>query len=400
MVKIKAIMIRNVHFKALILGLFLLINPLSCPAIDTGSGPVFFIGEDIIHPKGMVVSVNEITRKPYTEGLGNSLPKEDLTLNLTLLNNGYNDLSVNLLEDFSLDLGVHQYKPMANEFSRVKVDNITVGAGTQSRVDLKFRISAEEKEAPELIFNFDGSNVRIVCDERLGKIVSEGSVSFASKEEVAKAAKILVEAGRLTAAKGLCESVLIRNPNDCQFLLLMAKIYSKVEEDEQTAFYLRKIDVTKMSGADEAEEAATMANSIGYSEVAVSILSAFDNAGLLNDDQKCLLARSYYYEDQLQNATNILNRLFASGYNKPKAYFTMGNILNKAHDYEQAVYYWEKAVDRDPEYSEALFNIGVGYYKLGNVSKAREYWNRVVSSNPDSSTMSAAQEALNETDDL
>jgi tetratricopeptide (TPR) repeat protein len=78
----------------------------------------------------------------------------------------------------------------------------------------------------------------------------------------------------------------------------------------------------------------------------------------------------------------------------------MGNILNKAMDYEQAVYYWEKAVEGDPEYSEALFNISVGYYKLGNVNKAREYWNRVVSSNPDSSTLSAAEEALHETDDL
>ena len=400
MVKIKAIMIKNVHFKALILGLFLLLNPLSCPAIDTSSGPVFFIGEDIIHPKGMVISVNEISRKPYTEGLGNSMPKEDLTLNLTLLNNGYNDLSVNLMEDFSLDMGMHLYKPLPDEYSRVKVDNITVGAGTQSRINLKFRISAEEKSAPELIFNFDYTNVRIICDEQLGKIVSEGSVSFASKEDIAKAAKILVDAGRLTAAKGLCEAVLIRNPNDCQFLLLMAKIYSAVEDDEQTAFYLRKIDVTKMSGADEAEEAAIMANSIGYSEVAVSILSAFDNSGLLNDNQKALLARSYYYENELQPAINILNRLFASGYSKPIAYFTMGNILNKAMDYEQAVYYWEKAVEGDPEYSEALFNIGVGYYKLGNVAKARDYWNRVVSSNPDSSTLSAAQDALRETEDL
>ena len=88
MVKINAIMIRNVHCKAFILGLFLLLNPLCCPAIDTSSGPVFFIGEDIIHPQGLVVAVNEISRKPYTEGLGNSLPKEDLILNLTLMNNG------------------------------------------------------------------------------------------------------------------------------------------------------------------------------------------------------------------------------------------------------------------------------------------------------------------------
>ena len=392
-------MIKNVHLKAFILGLFLLFEPVLGYAINSDSGPVFFIGEDIIHPKGMIIAVNEITKKPYTEGLGNSIQKEDLVLNLTIVNNGSYDQTVRLMDDFSLDMGVHHYKPLEDEFSRVKVNSINIGAGTQSRIDLTFRITAGEKSAPELIFNFDNNKVKIVCDEQLGKIVSEGSVSFASREDVAKAAKILVDAGRLTAAKGLCESVLIRNPNDCQFLLLMAKIYNTVEDDEQTAFYLKKIDVTKMSGADEAEEAAKMANSVGYSEVAVSILSSFDNAGLLNDDQKSLLARSYYYEDQLQPAINILNRLFASGYSKPKAYFTMGNILNKSRDYEQAVYYWERAVEGDPEYSEALFNIGVGYYKLGNINKARNYWEKVIQSNPDSATMAAAEEALKGTED-
>ena len=396
-------MIKNVHFKAFILLFLLFLNPVFGGGIGSmpiETGPVFFMGEDIIHPQGIVLCVNEITRKPYTEGLGISNPKEDLNLNLTIVNNGSRDQTISLLRDFSLNLGIHHYLPLGNEYTRVKEDNVTVGAGTQTRIDLSFRINSGEDDTPELLFRFDNTYVKIICDEQLGKIVSEGSVSFASKDDVAKAAKILVDAGRLTAAKGLCESILTKNPNDSKFLLLMAKIYNTVEEDEQTAFYLRKIDVTKMSGADEAEDAAIMANSIGYSEVAVSILTSFDNAGLLNDDQKALLARSYYYENQLQTAVNILNRLFASGYSKPSAYFTMGNILNKAYDYEQAIYYWEKAVEGDPEHSEALFNIGVGYYKLGNVDKARFYWNKVIGSNPESKTLAAAEEALHGTEDL
>ena len=76
----------------------------------------------------------------------------------------------------------------------------------------------------------------------------------------------------------------------------------------------------------------------------------------------------------------------------------MGNIYNKSMDYEQAIYYWEKAVEGDPECSEALFNIGVGYYKLGDLNKARNYWYKVLQSNPDSATMSAAEDALRETD--
>lgn len=372
--------------------------PFTCFATSEDPKPVFFIGEDIFHPDGLVISVNEITKKPFAGGFGNSVKKEDLILNLTLVNNSGKDLTVNLVNDFSLDLGVHHYTPIQDEFARVRVEDITIGAGTQSRVDLTFRINQEDEGTPELIINLDSSQLRIVCDEKLGGIVSGTTLENATKEEIAKAAKILVNAGRLTAAKGLCESVLLVSPNDSQFLLLMAKIYSSVDDSEQTSYYLRKIDVTKMKNAEEAEEAALMAISIGYSDVALMILASFDAAGLLNDDQKALLARAYYYEDQLEPAINILNKLLQSGYSSSKAYFTLGNIHNKKHDNQQAIYYWEKALETTPDYSEALFNIGVGYYKSGDTAKAREYWTKVINSNPDSNTLEAARSALNETD--
>lgn len=394
---IKAIMINNVHLKALILGLTLCFAPVNCSAFTTDSGPVFFMGEDIIHPHGMVLSVNDISTKSYSGGLGTSGQKQDLMLNLTLVNNGANDIEINLSEDFALDLGLHHYLPIkdGNSYS---ADTINVAAGTQSRIDLTFRVDIKEKSAPELLFNIMNSSLRVVCDAELGKIVAGGSVTTFEAEDVAKTAKLLVDAGRLTAAKGLCESMLIRNPDESRFLLLMAKIYSKVEDDEQTAYYLKKIDVTKMNGPEEAEEAALMAISIGYNEEALNILASFDAAGLLNNSQKALKARAYYYCGMYDKAEETFLRLFSNGFSDTKAYFALGNVYNKKHDNDKAIYYWEKALEGDPDYSEALFNIGVGYFNNGDMTKARDYWTRVLASSPDSNTLAAAEEALKGTE--
>lgn len=390
-------MINNVHLKALILGLTLCFAPVNCSAFTTDSGPVFFMGEDIIHPHGMVLSVNDISTKSYSGGLGTSGQKQDLMLNLTLVNNGANDIEINLSEDFALDLGPHHYLPIkdGNSYS---ADTINVAAGTQSRIDLTFRVDIKEKSAPELLFNIMNSSLRVVCDAELGKIVAGGSVTTFEAEDVAKTAKLLVDAGRLTAAKGLCESMLIRNPDESRFLLLMAKIYSKVDDDEQTAYYLKKIDVTKMNGPEEAEEAALMAISIGYNEEALNILASFDAVGLLNNSQKALKARAYYYCGMYDKAEETFLRLFSNGFSDTKAYFALGNVYNKKHDNDKAIYYWEKALEGNPDYSEALFNIGVGYFNNGDMTKARDYWTRVLASSPDSNTLAAAEEALKGTE--
>lgn len=390
-------MINNVHLKALILGLTLCFAPVNCSAFTTDSGPVFFMGEDIIHPHGMVLSVNDISTKSYSGGLGTSGQKQDLMLNLTLVNNGANDIEINLSEDFALDLGAHHYLPI-KDVNSYSADTINVAAGTQSRIDLTFRVDIKEKSAPELLFNIMNSSLRVVCDAELGKIVAGGSVTTFEAEDVAKTAKLLVDAGRLTAAKGLCESMLIRNPDESRFLLLMAKIYSKVEDDEQTAYYLKKIDVTKMNGPEEAEEAALMAISIGYNEEALNILASFDAAGLLNNSQKALKARAYYYCGMYDKAEETFLRLFSNGFSDTKAYFALGNVYNKKHDNDKAIYYWEKALEGNPDYSEALFNIGVGYFNNGDMTKARDYWTRVLASSPDSNTLAAAEEALKGTE--
>lgn len=391
-------MIKNVHLKGFLLGTILCLLPISSMAYTKDAGPVFFIGEDIIHPQGVILSVNEISRNSFSGGLGLSGQKEELRLNLTLVNNSSRDLEIIIEDDFALDIGTHHYKPIIDDSNGFVNPTITVVGGAQSRLDLLFRVDIKEKGAPELLFDLGSSEIRIVCDKELGKIITEGNVSAYDTDDIAKAAKLLIDAGRLTPAKNLCESVLARNGKDSRFLLLMAKIYNKIEEDEEIAYYLGKIDVTRMSGPDEAEEVAKMAVSIGYSNIALDILMAFDAAGLLNDRQKALKGRAYYYEGKYKEAETTFLGLFNSGFRDSEAFFALGNVYNKMHDNEKAIYYWERALDDDPEYSEALFNIGVGYLNSGDITKARDYWNRVLRSNPDSTTLTAAEEALKGTE--
>ncbi len=373
----------------------LLATPLKVCA--TADGPVFFMGEDIIHPEGMVITVNEITRTPYHGGLGATAQKEDVKINLTLMNSGRASQQIDLLADFRLTIGEHLYSQIPEELP-AKQNEIMINAGTQSRIDLTFRVEHGNKEVPDLNFNMNGSLLRIICDPKLGEIVAGTEIDPTDIPNITRAANILIEAGRFTAAKSLLELALVKSPDNSSLLLLMAKLINQIDGEEKAAYYLRKIDVTRMSGSEEATEAAKTAIRIGYSNIAVNILASYEAAGLLDDDQKALMARAYYYEDMVDDASHILTNLINNGYNDKTAYFTLGNVYNKQKDYKTAIYYWEKAVELDPTYPEALFNIGVGYLYLNDLPKARIYWEKVLQSNPDSVTLRAAEEALKGTE--
>ncbi|HPW59254.1 MAG TPA: tetratricopeptide repeat protein, partial [Candidatus Rifleibacterium sp.] len=88
----------------------------------------------------------------------------------------------------------------------------------------------------------------------------------------------------------------------------------------------------------------------------------------------------------------------AAGTSEHIAFFTMGNLYDKKNELDKAIEYWEKAVEIEPNYAEAQYNLGVGYFKLKKLDKARECWERVRLLRPDSETLLAAEEALKATE--
>lgn len=52
-------------------------------------------------------------------------------------------------------------------------------------------------------------------------------------------------------------------------------------------------------------------------------------------------------------------------------------------EFDQALKYFDQALDKFPDYDDALNNRGVVYYRKGNISDARDIWEKLASKNPD-----------------
>jgi len=66
----------------------------------------------------------------------------------------------------------------------------------------------------------------------------------------------------------------------------------------------------------------------------------------------------------------------------PRGYLTWGNIYSRAGKLEEGLTFYEKAVDRDPDYAKAYYNIGVTYEQLGRLENARENYRKAVELDP------------------
>jgi tetratricopeptide (TPR) repeat protein len=127
-------------------------------------------------------------------------------------------------------------------------------------------------------------------------------------------------------------------------------------------------------------------------------LEPYELVNRLTPEARVKLARSYYYQQDYSKAERILTQMVKKGSKDAKVYFTFGNVKDKQKKTNEAIKYWEKTLDYDPDYCEACYNLGVGYYKLNQIGKAREYWKKVLLLNPDSSILRATEDALSTTD--
>ncbi len=55
-------------------------------------------------------------------------------------------------------------------------------------------------------------------------------------------------------------------------------------------------------------------------------------------------------------------------------HFRQGNELSRAGEFENAVKEYEKALELDPQYVDAMTNLGVAYYNLGQLDEAIEQY--------------------------
>jgi tetratricopeptide (TPR) repeat protein len=59
-------------------------------------------------------------------------------------------------------------------------------------------------------------------------------------------------------------------------------------------------------------------------------------------------------------------------------HFQQGNDFSRAGEFDKAAEQYEQALETDPEYVDAMTNLGVAYYSLGQLDKAIEQYTRAI----------------------
>lgn len=357
----------------------------------------FIMGEDVLHPSGFVVTVNSCTRNQFKSGLGSQGRLDELWINLTLVNTGLKTFSIDPVRDFAIELK-NRFNPVVDSDGRAAKTPFNVFPSTQSRLDLYFKVDSDQQTVPVLIFSLEDSSVQIFCDPDLEKLLQKSEENPLSTEEAVRLGQVLIDGGRFSVADKIVRGAVERDPGNTRLLMQMASIEEANFNRESAAFYLQQINTGSISSSEEAFAVAKLAIAMGFYGLAVAVLEPLESLGRLENEQKIMLAKAYYYENNTAAAEKLIEPVVLSGQADASAYFTYANLFDKQGNTEKAIENWQKAIELSPNYAEAHFNLGVGYFKQQKMDKAREYWEKVLLMRPDSDTLRATEEALKATE--
>lgn len=381
------------RFKSFLIVLFVLF--ISCG--DSYAQQVFIMGEDVVHPSGLMLTVNEISRKPFTAGLGGQGKEDEIRLNLTLVNTGILTFRIDPVQDFVLELS-KTYKQSEDPEKRAAKREFNVFPSAQSRIDLYFRVAADDKLDPILIFKLNDSSVKVICSNKFSKLIEKSNSNNLTTSDATELASFYVDYGRYNEAEELLNNVTKFSAGSNKLWMLLAAVYQQQYKNQAAAEALSRVNPTSINSYDEAVSLAAQALKLGQYQLAIAVLEPYELVNRLTPEARVKLARSYYYQQDYSKAERILTQMEKKGSKDAKVYFTFGNVKDKQKKTNEAIKYWEKTLDYDPDYCEACYNLGVGYYKLNQIGKAREYWKKVLLLNPDSSILRATEDALSTTD--
>jgi tetratricopeptide (TPR) repeat protein len=95
-----------------------------------------------------------------------------------------------------------------------------------------------------------------------------------------------------------------------------------------------------------------------------------------------------------QEAAGYLREAVKQEPDNADARLELGKILFETGDLTGALDETKKILDKQPNQADALYNLGALYANLGNADLARQYWQRLVQSSPDSESGKRAKESL------
>lgn len=380
-------------FRYCLLTALVLMNPgsLLCAQFESG---LFLQGEDVLGPGGVVISVNETRRQPFTGGLGTAAKQDRIDIQLTFVNTGREVFSVDPLKDYSLRLTGSYAAVVMDSFDCLSKP-FNVSPGTQSRGTLCFKVDSSDSTTPRLILsNGRDAELAILCDPELGRLLEKSGASLPDVDGTVKLVKFMIEAERLENARNLADKAVQAYPGEPRVSLLDAMVRRRLGDAEGASEAIARITETQRLDKSDALELARQAFELSQYGVAQKILEPYSGSGSLGNKDMLFLARCWYFDRQYERAERLLTDLYARGFLDSTLFFTLGNILEKRDDWRGALNWWEKAVESDPKYYEAEFNIGVAHFKLDDREQALAHWRRVLILDPDPETREAAEDAI------
>lgn len=109
------------------------------------------------------------------------------------------------------------------------------------------------------------------------------------------------------------------------------------------------------------------------------------------------LANSLEQNNQLDKAIAVYQKILSGGANSAEFLFNYGRLLynrNQTNDRATALQLWLKAVELQPNYSNALYSLGLYYEARGDKSTALQYYYKVRELNPDNSDVATKIKSL------
>lgn len=98
-----------------------------------------------------------------------------------------------------------------------------------------------------------------------------------------------------------------------------------------------------------------------------------------NDDETmAMLAQDYMNDGEEAKAEEMLSNYVDGNSDAPISHFILGNLAFDNEDFEQARYYFEQAIEQNPELHEAHYNLALSYAKLELMDEAKEQAQKAV----------------------
>lgn len=93
--------------------------------------------------------------------------------------------------------------------------------------------------------------------------------------------------------------------------------------------------------------------------------------------QLLVMGREHYERREYDRAERALEQVLGGGAAYADVHNMMGVIAHERGDFVLATQHFERAVDLNPDYTEALLNLVIGYNDIGQYEKARQTFARV-----------------------